>query len=637
MSAPDMNPPGTGAPDTDAGDAPGEGAAAGAARPGGFDTDVLVVGAGPAGASAANLLAELGVRTLVVGKHGWTAASPRAHITNQRTMEIMRELGLEDELRRLSTPQADMAENVYCESLAGPEIARLRAWGTDEDRLGDWATASPCPPADLPQSLLEPVLVTGAARRGAKVRFDTELLSFAQDADGVDARLLDRLTGHEFVLRSRYLIGADGANSRVAEQLGLPFEGREATGGSINIVFEADLTRYVEHRPGVLYWMLRPGDGIAGVGVGVLRMVRPWNRWMAVWGYDIQGPRPRIDEAAARDIVHGLLGGPLVEVRVESVSVWAVHERYATDYGRGRVFCAGDAVHRHSPANGLGSNTSVQDAHNLAWKLAAVLRGGAGPALLDTYSAERAPVGRQVVRRAARSATEFGALFDALGLGDGTRTADLTAGLAALRAPDAAGAERRRELAAAVRLKHYEFSAHGVELNQRYSSTAVLPGPAPQSPADTERPAGQSFARDSLAGESFARDPELYHQPAARPGARLPHAWLTDAAGHRRSTLDLVGRGSFTVLTGLAGGAWEEAAERCAGRFLVGLRTVRIGTPGALDPYGVWSRFTEDLDEAGCLLVRPDGHVAWRHDTPQHDAAPAAEALTEALTAILHL
>jgi 2,4-dichlorophenol 6-monooxygenase len=582
----------------------------------GFDTEVLVVGAGPAGAAAANLLAESGVRTVVVGKHGWTAASPRAHITNQRTMEIMRELGLEDELRQLSTPQADMAENVYCESLAGPEIARLRAWGTDEDRLGDWATASPCPPADLPQSLLEPVLVTGAARRGAKVRFDTELLSFEQDAQGVDARLLDRLTGREFGLRSRYLIGADGANSRVAEQLRLPFEGREATGGSINIVFEADLTRYVEHRPGVLYWMLRPGDGIAGVGVGVLRMVRPWNRWMAVWGYDIDGPRPRIDDAAAREIVRGLLGGDLAEVRIESVSVWSVHERFATEYGRGRVFCAGDAVHRHSPANGLGSNTSVQDAHNLAWKLAAVLRGGAGPGLLDTYGAERVPVGRQVVRRAARSATEFGALFDALGLGDGTRTADLSAGLAALRAPDARGAERRRELADAVRLKHYEFSAHGVELNQRYASTAIL----------TE-----------AAGETFARDPELYHQPAARPGARLPHAWLTDASGHRRSTLDLVGRGAFTVLTGLAGGAWAQAVALCAGHFRIGLRAVVVGTPEALDPYGVWSRFTEDLDEAGCLLVRPDGHIAWRHDGPCYDPEAAAGSLTGALTKILHL
>ncbi|MET7478619.1 FAD-dependent monooxygenase [Streptomyces sp. NPDC005648] len=583
---------------------------------GDFDTDVLVVGGGPAGGAAALALATYGVRTVVIGKHGWVADSPRAHITNQRTMEVLRDLGVEDEALSVGTPQRLMGENVFCTSLAGEEIARIRTWGTEDERLTEYAGASPCPMLDLPQPYLEPVLIGNAARRGATVRFDTEFLALEQDSEGVTALLRDRLRGDEFTLRARYLIGADGGRSRVADQIGLPFVGEEGKGGSMNIVFEADLTRYVQHRPGVLYWVVRPGEGIGGIGMGALRMVRPWNKWMAVWGYDIDGPEPVLDHAEARRVVTGLLGDRDIDVRIESTSLWTVNDMYAKAYSAGRVFCAGDAVHRHPPSNGLGSNTSVQDSYNLAWKLAHVLRGQAGPALLETYSAERAPVGEQVVTRANRSTGEFVPLFEALGLGDGLLAGDAAAGVRRSRLPTAEGARRRRELAEAVQLKHFEFSAHGVEMNQRYVSSAVVPDEGP--------------------AEEWRRDRDLYAQPSTRPGAKLPHAWLVDTGGHRLSTLDLVGGGGFTVVTGLAGQLWSEAARVCAAEFGIPLKVVRIDEDGARDVYGSWQRVAEGLDELGCLLVRPDCVIAWRRSAPVDDAAEAIAGLREALGAVLH-
>ena len=167
----------------------------------------------------------------------------------------------------------------------------------------------------------------------------------------------------------------------------------------MNIVFRADLTQYVEHPPGVLYWIMRRGADVGGIGMGLLRMVRPWNEWLVVWGYDIDSPPPTVDDEAAA-IVRALVGDDELDVQIDSASLWAVNHAYATRLHAGRVFCAGDAGHRHPPSNGLGSNTSVQDSYNLAWKLAAVLKGHAGPELLDTHSDERAPVAKRTVERA---------------------------------------------------------------------------------------------------------------------------------------------------------------------------------------------------------------------------------------------
>lgn len=554
-------------------------------------TDVVVVGSGPAGASAALLLATLGVDTIMITKYRWTANTPRAHITNQRTMEVFRDVGIEGQVLADATDHSLVGDTVFCTSIAGEEIGRIHTWGTRPDREADYRLASPCLTVDIPQTYLEPILVRNAAQRGAQTRFSTEYLAHSQDADGVTVQVLDRLTGHEYSIRAKYLIGADGARSQVAADIDLPFEGAMDLAGSMNITFKADISRYVAHRPSVLYWVVQPGSNVGGIGAGLVRMVRPWNEWLIVWGYDIAGEPPVVDEAAAVQIVRNLLGMPDLEVEITGTSLWGNNEMYATRLQQGRVFCAGDAIHRHPPSNGLGSNTSVQDSYNLAWKIAAVLEGQAEPALLETYTAERAPVAERIVRRANRSSREFIDIFEALGVLGAADEAAMMAAIEERKANTPAGAAKRAALVRAMELKNYEFNAHGVELGQHYTSTAVVPD-------GSELPAP-------------ARDTDLYYAMSTVPGAHLPHAWVGDNA-HRHALMDLAPYHRWTLLTGIAGEAWEKAAETVGEELGIPLTAVVIGPGRAVtDLYYDWAKLRE-IGESGVLLVRPDKHIAWR-------------------------
>ena len=576
-----------------------------------LETDVLIIGSGPAGGGAALALATYGVDHMVITKYRWTANTPRAHITNQRTMEVFRDLGIEPDVWAQAVPHELMGETVFCTSLAGDEIGRVRTWGTHPARDADYTMASPSQNCDIPQTLLEPIVVGHAASRGSRIRFDTEYVSLVQDDDGATVTVRDRVTGQTYDIRAKYVIGADGGRSRVAEDVGLPFEGQMDLAGSMNIVFHADLSHLVEHRPSVLYWVLQPGSDVGGIGLGLVRMVRPWNEWLIVWGYDIGQPPPDVDDEMATRIVHELVGDDTVAVTIRSTSLWGNNKMYATRYRTGRVFCMGDAVHRHPPSNGLGSNTSIQDAYNLAWKLAYVLRGTAGEALLDSYDAERTPIGRQIVLRANKSIEEFGPIFSALGV-LGTDDPDvMRAHIESRRDNTPEAARQRAELRTALELKDYEFNAHGVELGQRYASGAVVPDGTPE--------------------PAYDRDPELYYHPTTWPGARLPHVWL-GRAGRRVSTHDLAGKGRFCLLTGIAGQAWADAAEKVATDLGIELAAHVIG-PGRehIDLYEDWARARE-VGEDGCVLVRPDMHVAWRAAGAVDD--PAAE-LSQVLTAVL--
>jgi 2,4-dichlorophenol 6-monooxygenase len=555
------------------------------------ETDVLIVGSGPAGGAAALCLATLGIGNIMITKYRWTANTPRAHITNQRAMEIFRDLGVEGQVLADATPHELVGDTVFCTSIAGEEIGRIRTWGTHPAREADYQLASPSLICDIPQTYLEPILVKNATARGTQTRFSTEYLSHTQDADGVDVRVRDRLTGAVYTIRAKYLIGADGARSMVAADIGLPMEGQMDIAGSMNITFKADIAAYVGHRPSVLYWVIQPGSDVGGIGAGLVRMIRPWHEWLIVWGYDISEPPPAIDEQAATQIVRSLIGLPDLEVEITGTSLWGNNEMYATHLQAGRVFCAGDAVHRHPPSNGLGSNTSVQDSYNLSWKLAAVLRGQAASSLLDTYSAERAPVARQIVLRANQSSREFGQFFEALGMTEAKTEAEMTAQIEERKANTPRGAAKRAALVKAMELKNYEFNAHGVELGQFYQSAAIV--------------------SDGSARPEPDRDPELYYQPSTVPGSRLPHVWVGDST-RKLSTLDLAPFTRFTLITGIAGEAWAGAAGKVADDLGIPLETVVIG-PGreVTDIYYDWARIRE-VGEEGAILVRPDKHIGWR-------------------------
>ena len=285
---------------------------------------------------------------------------------------------------------------------------------------------------------------------------------------------------------------------------------------------------------------------------------------------------------------------------------------YAKEVARGRVFCMGDAVHRHPPLNGLGSNVSIQDAHNLAWKLAFVLTGKADPGLLESYDAERAPVAAQTVKRANKSLGAFPGIFGALGLLDTQDPKQMRKNMAARKRSTKKAAEQRAALRQALDDSDVVYNAHGVEMNQRYESAAIVPD-------DTEDP-------------GFARDLELYYQASSRPGAHVPHAWLIDENGHKVSTLDLCGGGRFTLLTGIGGEDWTEAAQEIKAAFGVEV-DVHIVGPGQEfdDPYGDWVRVRE-MEETGTLLVRPDLLVGWRAEAV---SANATQDLVSAMEQIL--
>lgn len=577
-------------------------------------TQVLIIGTGPAGSTSAALLSTYGIENMVINRYRWLANTPRAHITNQRTMEVLRDLGreVEQEAYLYATEQDLMGENVFCESLAGEEIGRMKSWGTHPLSKAEHLLSSPTFMNDLPQTFMEPLLFKTACKRGTQARMSTEYLRHEQDAEGVTTTCLDRLTGKEITIRSKYLIGADGGNSLVAENENMPIAGQMGVGGSMNILFKADLSKYVAHRPSVLYWVMQPGADVGGIGMGLVRMIRPWNEWLIVWGYDINEPAPDVDEAMATDVARQLVGDPELEIELISANTWTVNNAYAEQMGKGRVFIMGDAAHRHPPSNGLGSNTSMQDAFNLAWKLAAVIKGQAGAELLDSYNDERTPVAKQIVTRANQSIGEFGPIFEALGMTGGTDIEKIKANMDARCGTDASAEKQRDALREAIAFKKYEFDAHGVEMNQRYTSGAVV--------------------TDGQIEPDFALDADLHYQPTTWPGARIPHAWLFDEAGEKHSTLDLAGGGAFTLFTGLGGQAWADAAGEVGAELGINLNAHVIGPRQRyVDHTGDWARARE-VGDAGCVITRPDQHVCWRNDALADD--PKAE-LTRIFTAIL--
>ncbi|KAF4538062.1 Monooxygenase FAD-binding protein [Lasiodiplodia theobromae] len=571
-----------------------------------IEVETLIIGAGPAGAALACFLASHGIKGLMVSRAPTNADTPRAHITNAAALECLRDIGLEDSIHNLSTKNEKfMMHTRWCYTMAGREYARIYSWGNDPARKGDYERASPCKHVDLPQTLLEPVLVRHAALNGITCRFDTEFVSFVDEGTHVVTTLRDRLTGGTYAVKSRFLFGADGARSRVQQQLDLPLVKKPQQGLAINVLVKTDLSHLMESRPGNLHWVFQPEkEHPAFAWQAIVRMVKPWTEWMF-----ILLPDPAAGDAAEKATeaeylarVHEIIGDS-TPASIINISKWYINETYAESYSAGNVFCLGDAVHRHPPFNGLGSNTCIQDAFNLAWKVAYVLQGRAGAGLLDSYSAERQPVGKGVVTRANDGFREHFNVWDALGLVLPTPQ-ERAAAIAELEASTPAGNERRRRFQAAVAATGREFHALGIEMNQSYSSSPAV------------------ITDEGVTGDDGLQDPavdtELFYVPSTYPGRRLPHVWLSRAVPDGLvSTVDLAGRGRFTLFTGVGGGdTWRRAAES-AEAALPGDVRIRVVTVGYgcefEDPYFEWAR-VRGVGEDGCVLVRPDRFVAWRAD-----------------------
>ena len=300
------------------------------------------------------------------------------------------------------------------------------------------------------------------------------------------------------------MVGADGARSMVVDHLGLPIEGQMARAGTVYTVFNADLARYSRHRPSILNWIVTPDASFGEIGMGLLRAVRPWTQWIAGWGFDISKGEPDLSPDAIAPKIKVLIGDPSIDVDIVRTSIWYVNQAYVTQYSKGRVLCGGDRSIGIRRRAGLATTLACRMATTSVEARYAV-KGWAGSKLLASYSQERAPVGKQVVLRANQSRLDYAPLnacFRVQGADN-----PVAAGIARFRDPGPKGVAARKAVQAALDLKQTEFNAQGVEMNQRYESSAVIPDVGAEP-------------------EMWRRDRDLYNQPTTRPGAKIPHAWL---------------------------------------------------------------------------------------------------------------
>ncbi|KAI0105865.1 FAD binding domain-containing protein [Daldinia grandis] len=578
--------------------------------------DYLIIGTGPAGGSLAAFMASYGMKGLIVSQDPSNADTPRAHITNMAALDSLRDIGLDKECYKAGTQNDSMLHTRWSNSMAGQEYGRIYSWGNDPKRKGEYELASPSEMLDLPQTLLEPVLMRYATLNGFKCRWDTEFVSFEQDEKGVTTTLLDKLPGTTFQVRSKYLFGADGARSKIVQQAQIPLIRRPGQGFAVNVLIEADMSHLMEHRKGNLHWIVQPNLETPEWGwIGCMRMVKPWYEWLCIIFPTPNAPREVRSNEEYMKRVREMIGDDSVEVKILGVSTWAINEIAAEYYSKGNVFCLGDAVHRHPPNHGLGSNTCIQDAHNLAWKINFVDKGLAGKELLETYSIERQPVGLDVVTQANDSLRNHRNIWEALGNIEPTVEAR-TKAHDELYADSPEGSIRREKLAKAFRANDKEEHGLGVEMNQRYVSSAV-------------------YQADQGATPAFTRNPLEHYHPTTYPGARLPHVWLCNHTPSKYiSTIDLAGKGQFTLFTGIGGQHWKKAAEQLSSELGVPIKAYSIGYgQDYKDVYLDWAGI-RGVGESGCVLVRPDYFVAWR--SPEWEEGSALK-LKQALKSVLSL
>lgn len=483
--------------------------------------------------------------------------------------------------------------------MAGEEYARIYSWGNDPKRRGDYDAASPCDHVDLPQTDLEPILTRAAVLKGWTLRFNTAFLKFTRPSpDVIISEVRDDVSKTTYKIQSRFLFGCDGARSQVIRELGIPLIKKPGQGLALNVLLKADLSHLVENRTGNLHWCFTPEKEHPKWGWAcITRMVHPWDEWMFIFlpqpGADVKAEDMVVSNedylARAREII----GDDSVDMEILDVSKWWINETVAEYYSDGNIFCLGDAVHRHPPFNGLGSNTCIQDAFNLAWKIAYVMSGKASPSILDSFNTERQPVGVGIITRANQGLRDHHLWMQAIGMTE-PDVEKRKAILAEFEDKGKVGRERREQFRKGIENTGTEFHGLGIEMNQQYRSNAVYQVDEPEAPKLPE-----DAVRERLI--------------STYPGMRLPHAWLnTRVPGKQFSTIDLAGHGRFCLLTGPGGEAWKEAADKVAQAIGVEIKSYSIGWKEDYeDVYFEWSKIRE-VEEDGCVLVRPDRFVAWR-------------------------
>ncbi len=577
------------------------------------EVPVLIVGGGGAGLTASMLLGRQGIRHLLVSARPQTSDLPKAHVLNQRAMEVLEDAGVAAAIEQRSTPAANMAATAYYAGFTGTDpdlgrcLARLECWGAggaDEN----WRAASPWRQLNLPQIRLEPLLKQRAEEISpGAIRFGHELVGLEQDSDGVRATIRDIATDRRYVVGCPYLLGADGGRT-VAGLAGVGYEGLGVVTQTATLHVSADLSPWAPDPDVLIRWIFSPQAGtlVVLVPMGPEQWGPHSEEWVIHLNYPAGDPRAQSDAQVEAD-ARRALGLADVPMKIHKTTRWSVDAVMASAFRAGRVFLLGDAAHRHPPTGGLGLTSAIHDAQNLCWKLALVLGGHASPSLLDTYQDERRPVDERNAERSLENALNHFQVAAALGVDPGNSPEQNLASLRRMWSGRPQDAAHRSAALRAMRAQSMEFGELNVEYGYCYASAAVVP--------------------DASAAPPSADDIRVY-QPGTRPGAPLPHAWIDDEDGVRRPIKDLVAPGRFLLIAGEDGGPWCEAARVLAEETGLPLDAVRIGhLDGDLfDPRCTWLRHRE-ITSAGAMLVRPDRFIGWRHMTmagnPREELASA--------------
>jgi putative polyketide hydroxylase len=524
---------------------------------------VLIVGAGVGGLSMSALLAKYGVNSLLVERRPEVFVYPKARNVNFRTLEILRRLGVGDAVHEVAEHPSDTVVKATLNSAVEEPAVGMNALVSE--LVSEFEGLSPEPSIQFcPQSRSEPIMLAEARRLGSQVRYGTELSSFEHDENGVTAVLRERDSGKSETVRADYLVAADGFHSPVREALGVSTSGSGVWPlYSAVVYFRAPWRKFVP----------RLGDGdvvhVKNAEVDGLFVSAEGDLGVFVMHGEKAG---QFTPERCRELTLKAVGEP-IPLEILDIMGWQPAEQVADQFQCGRIFLVGDSAHTIPPFRAGGANIAVQSADNLAWKLAAVVNGVAGPALLSTYHTERHPVGRFSARQSCT-----GPQLELLRFEDDSVT---------LPAEEKA-------------------SNFAVAIGYQYRSAAVVNGRAAAADADAV---------------------SLVEDLRGQPGTRVPHVWA-HSDGRRVSTLDLIGPG-FTLLTRGEVGRWLGAASSSSDTLGVPITVHCIGD--TVDPDGSWAAVT-GLKPDGALLIRPDDFVGWRADKLPAD--PEAE-LRQALSAIL--
>ena len=491
---------------------------------------VVIVGAGPTGLMMALLLARQGIRSIVLERTRLEPRAPKAHVLNPRSLEIARAADLDvARMQACATSSEDDRWALYVTTMTGDEIGR-----SPFERQDD--THTPLPRINIAQPRLEQILIDAIAIKPCiELRIGHRWLSAEQSADEVVSRVVAD-DGSTYSLAAPYLLGADGAGSAVRKALGIELEGTEDVSRCLTIHFEADLRPFVADRPAMFYWVI--GAPIPGIFIAY--------DIGSTWVYlSFSAPEQLPTHAELLELLRSTIGKDDVHLDVRHVIPWNLAGRVASSYRGGRIFLVGDACHSFPPSGGLGMNTGVQDAHNLAWKLAAVVHGWADPELLDTYETERRPVALRNTEQSLKNAGGIPAV----------------SALTAQSSP--------ADVQAAIDGMYDNFNSLAMQIGFTYGS-------GPQQPQIS------------------------VYQPSARVGDRMPHAWIETTDRGRISSLDLLDDQRFTLLTRSAHQQWKLSDLR--------IPLVRVCIPEHWQVPEEWLE-TMDLAGDRGVLVRPDGHI----------------------------